>query len=187
MSLDRKPTQYQGVRPINPPNIIYANRAPVSTDRAYVRGDIWLYATGTATWIYCGAGVWLAMSSASGNITATAGNFVAATLGKGILLNSGAANGAAASPVVFSGRSGRVTFTTVSIAAASDLTLTMTNDQITDVSTQVLISMSGATTGSALTIKSKTASAGSLAIVVTNGTGATTSTASIVIEFLIIN
>jgi hypothetical protein len=50
-----------------------------------------------------------------------------------------------------------------------------------------MLSMSGATTGSALSIKSKTASAGSLAIVVTNGTGATTTTADIQIDFLVLN
>jgi hypothetical protein len=120
-------------------------------------------------------------------ITASNGNFVGTTVGTGILLNSAQASGVAASPVVVNGRSGRATFTTVSIAAAADLTLTITNSAITASTTEVMLSMSGATTGSALSIKSKTASAGSLAIVVTNGTGATTSTADIQIDFLILN
>jgi len=122
-----------------------------------------------------------------GNITATNGNFVASTVGTGILLNSAQASGAAASPVVVNGRSGRATFTSVSIAAANDLTLTLTNSSITASTTEVMLSMSGATTGSALSIKSKTASAGSLAIIVTNGTGATTTTADIQIDFLVLN
>lgn len=122
-----------------------------------------------------------------GNITATAGNFVSSTLGDGLLLNSPSNSGVASGPVVVNGRSGRATFTSVSIAAAADLTLTITNSAVTAVTTEVLISMSGATTGSALSIKSKTASSGSLAIVVTNGTGATTTTADIQIDFLVLN
>ncbi len=127
------------------------------------------------------------LTATSGAITATNGNLVATAIGTGILLNSNQASGVAASPVVVNGRSGRATFTTVSIAAAADLTLTLTNSAITASTTEVMLSMSGATTGSALSIKSKTASAGSLAIVVTNGTGATTSTADIQIDFLILN
>ncbi len=122
-----------------------------------------------------------------GAITATNGNFVGTASGTGILLTSPSASGAAASPVVVNGRSGRATFTSVSIAAAADLTLTLTNSSITASTTIVLLSMSGATTGAALSIKSKTASSGSLAIVVTNGTGATTSTEDIQIDFLVVN
>ncbi len=127
------------------------------------------------------------LTATLGNITATNGNFVASTAGSGILLNSPSATIAATDPAVVNGRSGRATFTSVSIAADADLTLTITNSAITAATTIVLVSMSGATTGSALSIKSKTASAGSLAIVVTNGTGATTSTADIQIDFLVVN
>jgi hypothetical protein len=127
------------------------------------------------------------LTATSGAITATNGNFVGTAAGTGILLNSSQASGSAASPVVVNGRSGRATFTSVSIAAAADLTLTITNSAITASTTEVMLSMSGATTGSALSIKSKTASSGSLAIVVTNGTGATTSTANIQIDFLVLN
>ena len=288
MTLDRSPKQYVGVRPTNPPNVIYAARPPTSTDKAYVRGDLWEDLVGLASWQYAGAGVWIALgtgatggvvtltgdsgtaspsagniklagtanqitsaasgstvtftipatfiapgsiastttitsgtsmvstttitagtgiTSTTGNISATAGavnagtsmtatlgditasngNFVSSTSGKGLLLNSPAASGVAASPVVVNGRSGQATFTTVSIAAAADLTLTITNSAITGATTQVIYSMSGATTGSALSIKSVTNSAGSSAIVVTNGTGATTTTADIVMNFLVVN
>ena len=122
-----------------------------------------------------------------GDITATNGNFVATASGTGILLTSAQNSGVASGPVVVNGRSGRATFTSVSIAAAADLTLTITNSAITASTTEVMLSMSGATTGSALSIKSKTASSGSLAIVVTNGTGATTTTANIQIDFLVLN
>jgi len=127
------------------------------------------------------------LTATLGAITATNGNFVGSTAGSGLLFNSPAASGVAASPVVVNGRSGQATFTTVSIAAAADLTLTITNSAITGATTQVIYSMSGATTGAALSIKSVTNTAGSSAIVVTNGTGATTSTADIVMNFIVIN
>jgi hypothetical protein len=122
-----------------------------------------------------------------GNVTATNGNFVGSTAGTGLLFNANSASGVASGPVVLNSRAGRVTFTSVSIAAAADLTLTMTNSAITSSATQVICSMSGATTGSALSIKSKTAGSGTIAIVVTNGTGASTTTADIEIEFLVVN
>ncbi len=127
------------------------------------------------------------LTATLGAITATNGNFVGTAVGTGILLNSSQNSGAASGPVVVNGRSGRVTFTSVSIAAGADLTLTMTNSSITASTTEVLLSMSGATTGAALCIKSVTASSGSLAIVVTNGTLATTSTADIQFDFLVLN
>ena len=122
-----------------------------------------------------------------GNITATNGNFVGSAAGTGILLNSPAASAASPGPVVVNGRSGQATFTSVSIAAAADLTLTITNSAITGATTQVIYSMSGSTTGSAPSIKSVTNSAGSSALVITNGTGATTTTADIVLNFIVLN
>jgi hypothetical protein len=122
-----------------------------------------------------------------GAITATNGNFVGTASGTGILLNSPTGTGAAASPVVVNGRSGKATFSSVSIAAGADLTLTLTNSSITGVNTQIIYSLRGATTGSALSIKSVTNSAGSSAIVITNGTGAATSTANIDLVFLVLN
>lgn len=122
-----------------------------------------------------------------GNITATNGNFVGSTAGTGLQFNANTATGAAASPVVLNSRAGQVIFTSVSIAAAADLTLTITNSAITASTTQVIYSMSGATTGAALSIKSVTNSSGSSAIVVTNGTGATTSTSDITMNFIVVN
>lgn len=122
-----------------------------------------------------------------GNITATNGNFVASTAGTGLLFNANTASGAAPGPVVLNSRAGQVVFTGVSIAAAADLTLTITNSAITGATTQVIYSMSGSTTGSAPSIKSVTNSAGSSVIVVTNGTGATTTTANITFNFIVVN
>ena len=122
-----------------------------------------------------------------GAITATNGNFVGSTAGTGLSFNANAASGIAANPVVLNSRAGQVTFTTVSIAAAADLTLTMTNSEITGAGTQIIYSMSGSTTGSAPSVKSVTPGAGTVAFVITNGTGATTTTADIVINFLVVN
>lgn len=122
-----------------------------------------------------------------GNITATNGNFVGSTAGTGVLFNANTATGAAPGPVVLNSRAGQVIFTGVSIAAAADLTLTITNSAITGATTQVIYAMYGATTGSATSIKSVTNSAGSSAIVVTNGTGATTTTADITLNFIVVN
>ncbi len=122
----------------------------------------------------------------TGNTTIT-GNLTFPTAGAGLVFNANTATGAAASPVILNSRAGQVIFTSVSIAAAADLTLTITNSQITASTTQVIYSMSGATTGSALSIKSVTNSSGSSAIVVTNGTGATTSTSNITINFIVLN
>lgn len=122
-----------------------------------------------------------------GDITATNGNFVGSTAGTGFMFNANANSGDASGPVVLDSRAGQVTFTNVSIVAAADLTLTITNAEITGATTQVIYSMSGSTTGSAPSIKSITNSAGSSAIVVTNGTGATTTTADITFNFLVVN
>ena len=121
-----------------------------------------------------------------GNITATNGNLVASTAATGLSLNPTVASGAAGT-VNCDGRVGSVTFTGVSIAAAADLTLTIGNTSIAGASTRVILTMSGSTTGSAPSIKSITPSANQVAIVVTNGTGATTTTADITFDFIVLN
>lgn len=140
-------------------------------------------ALGTTTTLTGGTGI----TATTGNITATTGNFVASAAGQGFVFNSPTASGASPGPVVVNGRTGSATFTGPSIAAAADLTLTITNSAITGASTQISYSLQGATTGSALQIKSVTNSAGSSAIVITNGTGATTSTADISLVFIVLN
>lgn len=126
------------------------------------------------------------LTATLGNITATNGNFVASTSGTGLTLPVVTASGAAGT-VNCNGRVGSVTFTGVSIAAAADLTLTIGNTSIAGASTRLMLTMTGATTGSAIQIKSVTPSAGSYAIVVTNGTGATTTTANITFDFIVLN
>ena len=141
----------------------------------------------------------LGLTSSSGTVTATwgqtssslvsfaGGNFVSSTTGGGVVLSPIVLSGTAASPIIANGRSGALTFTSVSLAANADLTLTITNSSIISSSTQVLYSFYGATTGSALQIKSVTNSAGTSVIVITNGVGATTSTSNITLTFLVLN
>lgn len=74
MTLARSPKQYTGVRPINPPNVIRANRNPLSTDKDYVKGDIWINLATPASYQYFGAGVWVLMSSAAGALNVLTGD-----------------------------------------------------------------------------------------------------------------
>jgi len=122
----------------------------------------------------------------TGNVTASAGNLVSAGTGNGVSLPVTVGSGAASGTVTCNGRVGSVTFTTVTLAANADLTLTMGNTSITGSSTRCVWSLSGATTNSALTVKSYTASAGQVAWVVTNGGGATTTT-NITFDFIVLN
>ncbi len=122
--------------------------------------------------------------------TATAGTL---TLGTADVFKSAGfqwlsvATASGATPQIANSRAGSVTFTGISIAAAADLTLVITNSSVTGSGTVVHYSMRGFTTGSACSIKSVTNSAGSSSIVVTNGTGATTTTADITFDFIVLN
>lgn len=140
-------------------------------------------AVSAGTTVTAGTGV----TATTGNVTASAGNLVAAGAGNGITVPVTTASGAASGTVNCNGRVGSVTFTGVSIAAAADLTLTMGNTSIAGASTRVLFTMSGSTTGSAPSVKSVTPSANQLVWVVTNGTGATTTTSNITFDFMVLN
>jgi hypothetical protein len=127
------------------------------------------------------------LTATLGNITATNGNFVASASGTGISLPVVTASGAASGTVNCNGRVGSITFTGVSIAAGADLTLTMGNTSITGASTRLLFSMSGSTSSSAPSVKSVTPSANQFVWVITNGTGAATTTADITFDFIVLN
>lgn len=125
------------------------------------------------------------LTATLGNITATAGNFVSSAAGNGLVLNSGTASGT--TTATLNGRSGQITITTPSIAAGATFTFTITNSSVTASTTQVLYSLTGGTTGSSLTVQSVTNSASTSAVVIQNGTGATTNTGSLVLTFLVLN
>lgn len=126
------------------------------------------------------------VTATTGNVTASAGNLVAAGTGNGVSLPVTTGSGAASGTVTCNGRTGSVTFTGVSVASNADITLTMGNTSITGASTRCIWSLSGATTNSALTVKSYTPSASQVVWVVTNG-GTATSTTNITFDFIVLN
>jgi hypothetical protein len=125
------------------------------------------------------------LTATLGNITATNGNFVATTSGTGLVLTP--VTGSGTTTATANGRSGQVTITTPSIAAGATFTMTITNSAVTANTTDVLYSLVGGTTGAALTIQSVTNSSSTSAVVIQNGTGATTNTASLILTFLVLN
>lgn len=103
----------------------------------------------------------------------------------GIVLTVPSSSGA--SPQTANGRSFSVTFTGVSIAAGATQSFVIQNSSIAGPGTSIIYTQIGATTGSSLTIQSVTNTAGQSTIVMTNGTGATTTTANINFRGLIVN
>lgn len=64
MAIARSPRQYTGVRAIAPPDLTIADRAPISTDTAFLPGQLWLdklnlasYQFSGVSWIELGTGV----------------------------------------------------------------------------------------------------------------------------------
>jgi len=135
-------------------------RAPTTND-IYPAGTQWLDNSVTPKVIYetTGAGVWVSNSGLVSPTDVTAG----------------------ASPRVANNRYFKVVFSGVSIGAGLDQTLTITNSTITSASTDIMLSWSGTTSGSALSLKSVVPGAGTVALTFTNGTGATLSNANITV------
>lgn len=125
------------------------------------------------------------LTATLGSITATNGNFTSSTAGKALLLNSGTTSGTTTSTL--NGRVGQVTITTPSIAAGATFVMTISNTSISGSSTQVGYWLTGGTTGSALTIQSYANTSNQSVVTIQNGTGATTNTASLILNFLVIN
>jgi hypothetical protein len=94
---------------------------------------------------------------------------------------------AGASPLVAANRHFKVVFSGVSIAANADQTLTITNSVITGANTDIMITWSGTTTGSAVSLKSVVPGAGTVALTFTNGVGATTTTSNITVVGWVMN
>lgn len=116
-----------------------------------------------------------------GAITTTNGNFVNTTSGTGRVVPVVTATGAASGPVTANGRVVLVTFTGVSIAAGASLTLQIANSSISNSGTIVNFSWSGATVSSALSAQQAVTGTGTFSLIITNGTGATTSIANVIV------
>jgi|GEM_PF-1970485 hypothetical protein len=127
-------------------------------------------------------------NTAGTGFIATTGNLTLSGVGSGFVTTPTVVT-AAASPQTANGRVFSVAFSSVSIASGATQTFTITNSSITGSSTVVDLKWFGSTAGSALSIESITPSAGSLAIVMTNGTSATmvTSTANITFVGIVLN
>ncbi len=139
-----------------------------------------------------GAAIGLVVDTSAGTgIAATFKSVNVATpdvsLLKGGLLVTPTDVAAGASPQTASNRHFKVVFNTVSIAASADQALTITNAEIAGASTDVMITWSGTTTGSAISLKSAVPAAGSITLTFTNGAGATTSTSNITVIGWVMN
>lgn len=74
MGLARAARQYLGVRALLPPDLQLAERAPTSSDRAYVKGTLWLDTVGLATYMWSGTD-WIALGTgAVGGVVTLTGN-----------------------------------------------------------------------------------------------------------------
>ena len=128
---------------------------------------------------------WTGSPSFSGTVTAgtgftaTTGNLTLSGTGSG-LVTTPTVVAAAASPQTANGRIVDVTFSSVSIAAGATQSFVINNSAVPASTSSYQLSMVGATAGAALSIVSVTnVAATSTTIVITNGTGATTSIANI--------
>lgn len=64
MANARSPTQYLGVRAVNPPDLTIANRAPLSSDTAFQPGQLWLDKTNLASYQFSGTD-WISFGTGS--------------------------------------------------------------------------------------------------------------------------
>lgn len=85
------------------------------------------------------------------------------------------------------GRSGHLTITTPSIAGGATFAFTLTNSAISGAGTYVMYCLSGGTTGTALSIQSYANTLSQSVITIQNGTGATTNSASLILDFIVLN
>lgn len=60
---------YQGVKAVNPPDVISSSRSPKSTDTAYALGTLWLNKTADSIYALVAApGIWVQLAGAAGQI-----------------------------------------------------------------------------------------------------------------------
>lgn len=63
MALSRAARQYLGVRAVLPPDLQTATRSPTSSDRAYVKGTLWLDTAASTAFMWPGSGNWISLGS----------------------------------------------------------------------------------------------------------------------------
>ena len=138
-----------------------------------------------------GSATGITVTTAAGTGTAISATSSAVTV-PDILSNVGGikvtptAVGAGGTPQTCSNRHGTVIFSGVSIAAGATQAFTITNTLVS-AGSYIMISMYGATTGSAPVIQTVAPGAGSFVVTVMNGTGLTTTTANLNFVFWVLN
>ena len=161
-----------------------AQRAPTVND-IYPCGTQWQYVSVVPNIIYVttGGGNWISDSNPLFSSISVSG---ISYLSGGVNLNPVVVSGA--SPQTANARSGQVTFTGVSIAAGGSQSFVINNTAISSINTVIQYSLVGAPSGASLTIESVTNVANtSSTILVTNGTGASSTTSNITFTFVILN
>lgn len=124
MSLARGSRQYLGVRAILPPDLVTANRAPTSSDKAYVKGTLWLDVANDAGYMWPGQGDWITLGSGTTgavvSLTGDTGGAIVPVGGNIDLLGT-------ASEIETTGTAGTITFSLpAAIVAPGSLTTTTT-------------------------------------------------------------
>lgn len=124
MSLARASRQYLGVRALLPPDLQYATRNPTSSDKAYVKGTLWLNTADSTAFMWPGSGDWISLGSG------TTGAIVTLTGGSGGALSPTAGNMnllGTANQITSTGSGSTITFSLPSaITAPGSLTTTTT-------------------------------------------------------------
>jgi len=124
MAITRGSRQYMGVRAIQPPDLIVAERAPTSTDVAYVMGQLWLDKLAEAAYQYVSGGDWISLGSGTTGaivtLTGDSGGAIAPVAGNIDILGT-------ANQITVTGTAGTLTFTLpAAITAPGSLATTTT-------------------------------------------------------------
>lgn len=122
MAISRSSRQYLGVRAILPPDLQTATRAPTSSDKAYVKGTLWLDTDASTAYMWPGSSDWIALGSGTTGaivtLTGDSGGAISPVGGNVSLLGT-------ANQITTTGTAGTITFTLpAAITAPGSLTTT---------------------------------------------------------------
>lgn len=180
---------YEGVRAVNPPDVIKAKRAPTTRDKAFATGTLWLNSVTQAAYILVAApGVWTLVGSSSGGaINSITGDSGGAELPSGGNFNLlGTAN-----QITVTGSANTETFSIPSAFTApgsitATTTLTATSGAITATNGNLVLGTAGNKIISSSVASTTTAGANSFGKVTLVGGTATVSTTAVTASSIII-
>ncbi len=188
---------YEGVRAVNPPELIKARRIPTTNDRKYAIGTLWVDTVTQASYqLVAAPGIWVALGISSGplnTLTGDAGGAIAP--GAGNITLAGTAN-----QITTTGAGSTITFSIPatftapgSIEATTTLTATLGDITATDgdlvlgtagnkiniaVGANASVGTSAAMTAGAITIATTSVTASSIIFLTTNTIAGTPGTLS---------